>query len=174
MLAAGQKFWLNFAIITNTILISLSFNAKTIADSIDFIENPLARLYMWHETAEPIRRYINSTDIKTVVADERKIITPLMYNLRRFDSRPYIVYKWNPSGRIRDHYDLTARYYGQDEYILFITRTKKNAEFFAKYFEYYKKVTPKEMKEPFELYELSDFKEDSIQMNKTNINNPPR
>ncbi len=85
--------------------------------------DPFARVRRWNALAQPVSEALHRLPSAFVMADERKAVAPLMYNLRLADGKPYPVLKWNPEKQVRDYYDMTTdmnKYRGKD--FVFVTR----------------------------------------------------
>ncbi len=85
--------------------------------------SPFARLQTWNMLATPAAQALTEHPGSVLVSDERKAVATLMYRFHTKEGMPYPVMKWNPGGKIHDHYDLmnTINLY-RDRDFVFITR----------------------------------------------------
>jgi 4-amino-4-deoxy-L-arabinose transferase-like glycosyltransferase len=87
------------------------------------VEKALDRVFVWNRLQSSVRHAMDRYPNARVISDERKIAAALSYQLRDAKGAPYIVYKFNPTGRVQDHYDILSQsvdFRGQD--LLLITR----------------------------------------------------
>ncbi len=118
-----RRKWLRIILISNMVIFILCLNIKIPSSLVAFKKDPLARVNNWYITVQPLEAALKLYPNALLVSDERKIITPLMYALRNADGDPKIVYKWNPTNAVHDHFDLTQSFHDDSETpVLFITR----------------------------------------------------
>lgn len=67
--------------------------------------DPMKRLRGWDEAGEQISAILAAHPGARLMGDERKVIATLIYYVR---PHPFDVVKWNPTGRIDDHFDQTS------------------------------------------------------------------
>lgn len=65
----------------------------------------MKRVRGWDEVGRQVSAILARHPGATLLADERKVLATLLYYVR---PHPFDAVKWNPSGRIKDHYDLTT------------------------------------------------------------------
>lgn len=65
----------------------------------------MKRVRGWDEVGRRVSELQGRHPDAVLLADERKVLTPLLYYVRPF---PAQVVKWNPEGDIDDHFDLTT------------------------------------------------------------------
>lgn len=68
--------------------------------------DPFLRMRGWDELAKALRAYQEKYPGAMLLTDDRKTIAVLMYELRDADGTPAHIFKWNPSGKIGDYYDM--------------------------------------------------------------------
>jgi hypothetical protein len=59
----------------------------------------------WDRAGEQVSLILAQNPDALPLADERKVLTPFLYYVRPFPNK---IYKWNPEGWVKDHYDLTT------------------------------------------------------------------
>ncbi|MBR7158583.1 MAG: glycosyltransferase family 39 protein [Alphaproteobacteria bacterium] len=104
LLANKKDAWVRASFILHIIVAALLYSNAYL-----WFDNPkldiMKRAKGWDEAGRQISLLQQENPQILLLADERKILTPLLYYVRPF---PETVYKWNPAGRIKDHYDLTT------------------------------------------------------------------
>jgi 4-amino-4-deoxy-L-arabinose transferase-like glycosyltransferase len=118
---------------------------------------------IWQRNGEMITQICNNDAYKTsnLLFDDRKMIASMLYYARKCGIKRF--YKWNPTGAIKDHYDLTTDISDKvGSNFLLITRHKSiseiadnfnnSEEIFAQERPLYKKA------EMLYVYKLSSFK----------------
>ncbi|MBW7850581.1 MAG: glycosyltransferase family 39 protein [Rhodospirillales bacterium] len=65
----------------------------------------MKRVRGWDEVGRQVSDILARHPGATLMADERKVMANLLYYVR---PHPFDAVKWNPDGRIQDHYDLTT------------------------------------------------------------------
>ncbi|MBI5162863.1 MAG: glycosyltransferase family 39 protein, partial [Magnetospirillum sp.] len=68
--------------------------------------DPAKRLKGWPEVGARVSAHLAAHPGARLLADERKVLATLTYYVR---PHPFDAVKWNPSGRIHDHFDQTTR-----------------------------------------------------------------
>lgn len=102
------------------------------------IKDPMLRLRGWKELGEGISTLLSAYPDSTLLTDTRKIHAELLYYVH---PHPVKAIKWNPGGKIGDHYDLTSdikKFIGKD--FLFITVRESVDDRMAEYFENIERV----------------------------------
>jgi 4-amino-4-deoxy-L-arabinose transferase-like glycosyltransferase len=86
-------------------------------------QRAISRLYEWSTLAEPLKRQLITHPDAVIVADERKSMATLLYNLRDETGALPPVYKWNPQQQVKDYFDMKFNYTEQNAAnVIFITR----------------------------------------------------
>lgn len=67
--------------------------------------DPFRRMRGWDDVGAYVSRLAAENPGAAILADERKTIAQLMYYVR---PHPFDAVKWNPGGRVGDHYELTT------------------------------------------------------------------
>ncbi len=73
---------------------------------VDFKFDPQKRIKGWDQVGEQVAAVLAAHPGARLLADERKVLATLIYYVR---PHPFDAVKWNPSGKVRDHYDQTTR-----------------------------------------------------------------
>lgn len=73
---------------------------------VDFRFDPEKRIKGWDRVGERVSAALAAHPGARLLADERKVLATLVYYVR---PHPFDAIKWNPSGKIRDHFDQTTR-----------------------------------------------------------------
>lgn len=98
------------------------------------IKDPMMRLSGWHELGQGAAALLAAYPDATLLTDAREIHAELLYYARPKDLKAI---KWNPSGKIQDHYDLTSDISKSiDGDFIFVTKREElGDEFTAKFDE---------------------------------------
>ena len=153
-LHTDKKFWLNFSLLLNAVMFALFLNMQFIVEKIAFIKDPLERVYVWHKPAGFLKYYNIDEKNSIILADERKIIAPLIYDLKVKNNQNISVYKFEPSEKIGDYYDMTCKYtIGNNKKIYLISRTRSEEDF-NKYFGSVRKIKTLDEKYNLNIYEV--------------------
>lgn len=102
------------------------------------IKDPFLRLAGWRDLGDAVSTMLVAYPDATLLTDSRKIHAELLYYVHPY---PVIAVKWNPEGRVGDHYDLTSNmnnYKGSD--FIFVTALEMIDSDIATYFENYERV----------------------------------
>ena len=114
---------LKIILITNLVIFALCINVRIPASIASIKKDPLHRVDMWYQPEHELRHILTNYPEALIVSNERKVIAPLMFAMRDFDGTPKVIYKWNPSGIVRDHFDLTKTFTDTSEKpVIFISR----------------------------------------------------
>ena len=73
---------------------------------VDFRFDPEKRIKGWDRVGERVSAILAAHPDARLLADERKVLATLVYYVR---PHPFDAIKWNPSGKVRDHFDQTTR-----------------------------------------------------------------
>lgn len=156
LLEKKKIIWLKASLTLHVFIAILFFFSSNFTS---LVERPFERVEVWNGTAEPVIKALSNHPDAFLASNERKIIAPLMYNLRSEDGTPYKVLKWNPYKTVRDHYDLSTdinSYKGKN--FVFISRTPFG-EYDTKYFSKLSKIDEvKITSKTFYIYYLQGFK----------------
>jgi 4-amino-4-deoxy-L-arabinose transferase-like glycosyltransferase len=83
------------------------------------IKDPFLRLAGWRDLGDAVSRMLVAYPGATLMTDSRKIHAELLYYVY---PHPVTAVKWNPTGKIGDHYDLTSNMNSYKEKdLLFVT-----------------------------------------------------
>jgi hypothetical protein len=104
---------IKYSIILHLILATLILNFDTISAAARQLTgfeltkktDPIKRVRGWDEIGKQVSKIWVENKGTTLLFDERKIITPMLYYV---SPNPFDAVKWNPDGQIHDHYDLTT------------------------------------------------------------------
>ena len=136
LLGRGKEDWLKWTVIFHVFLavVGYSFNGFANVTGIELSAktDPMKRVRKWDEIGLHLTLIKNEYPDAVMLFDERKILTPMLYYMYPY---PFDAVKWNPSGEIHDHYDLTTdmnKHKGNN--FLFVTRGE-NADSIAPHFE---------------------------------------
>ncbi|HCR86015.1 MAG TPA: hypothetical protein DIV86_04990 [Alphaproteobacteria bacterium] len=128
-----RSLWLRLALLINAVLFAMFFIICISSRAGDEPLKPFERLYLWHDTASKLA----ALDIEKnaiIIADERKIIAPLIYDMQSKGGFKNEIFKWKGSKYIRDYYDMKMPVTQTgSRYAYFITRSlseKKLKELF--------------------------------------------
>ncbi len=104
LLLHKKDAWVRASFILHIVLAALLYGNAYL-----WFANPkldiMVRARGWDEAGKQISLFLAQNPEALLLADERKILTPMLYYVRPL---PDTVYKWNPAKRIKDHYDLTT------------------------------------------------------------------
>ena len=132
----NKQVWL-VASVGISIVLSVGFlNAPWVQQRFEISLNPFERFTKWNNLVVPASKALRQYPGALLVADERKSLTALQYQLR-YEGKPYPVFKWNPKRTITDHYDMTMNvgdYVGYD--MIFISRSRSLGDHLTPYFTY--------------------------------------
>jgi 4-amino-4-deoxy-L-arabinose transferase-like glycosyltransferase len=101
--------WLTRSLLLHLVVMALFYAAPGLMPHLPLKRDPLARLFVWNQLAQEIRPTIAAYPDAILLSDERKIAAALTYGLRDMRGVEQPVYKWNPTGAVRDHYDLLTQ-----------------------------------------------------------------
>lgn len=73
---------------------------------VDFRFDPEKRIKGWDQVGERVAAALAANPGARLLCDERKVMATLIYYVR---PHPFDAIKWNPGGKIHDHYDQTTR-----------------------------------------------------------------
>jgi 4-amino-4-deoxy-L-arabinose transferase-like glycosyltransferase len=73
---------------------------------VDFRFDPEKRIKGWDQVGGQVSAILASHPGARLLADERKVMATLIYYVH---PHPFDAVKWNPTGKIHDHYDQTTR-----------------------------------------------------------------
>jgi 4-amino-4-deoxy-L-arabinose transferase-like glycosyltransferase len=82
------------------------YSLDTARQVVDFKFDPEKRIKGWDRVGARVSAILAAHPGARLLADERKVLATLIYYVR---PHPFDAIKWNPSGKIRDHYDQTTR-----------------------------------------------------------------
>lgn len=102
--------WLKIILIFNAVVYTLCLDLNIPASIARVKKDPLERVTMWYKLQEPLKKIEEQYPDVQIVSDERKIIATTMYALKDAKGNPKVIYKWNPEGYTRDHYELTRSF----------------------------------------------------------------
>jgi len=91
----------------------------------------MKRVRGWDEVGRRVSAILARHPGATLLADERKVLATLLYYVR---PHPFDAIKWNPTGRIKDHYDLTTDIRRAPGDLILITE-EPNADHVARFFD---------------------------------------
>lgn len=73
---------------------------------VDFRFDPEKRIKGWDRVGERVSAVLAAHPGARLLADERKVLATLLYYVH---PHPFDAVKWNPSGKVHDHFDQTTR-----------------------------------------------------------------
>lgn len=73
---------------------------------VDFRFDPEKRIKGWDRVGERVSAILAAHPGARLLADERKVLATLIYYVH---PHPFDAVKWNPSGKVHDHFDQTTR-----------------------------------------------------------------
>ncbi len=161
----GRMIWIRGSVLLHVVLAVLFYNHQALLNAAD-IElpaktDPVERIRGWDEIGEMLSGLQKAYPETRLLFDERKVLAPMLYYVR---PHPFDALKWNPSGVIHDHYDLTtdlSEHPGED--FLYVTR-RTSAAHLAVRFEEVKGPTILRLKlhtdaeRRVHVFHLNDFK----------------
>jgi hypothetical protein len=130
------SLFMGFAIITKTPGIKLSGAHTDLKAGI--IKDPFLRLAGWQDLGDAVTTLLQSYPDATILTEEREIHSELLYYVQ---PHPVSAVKWNPSGKISDHYDLTSSMEGLNgNNFMLVTMRDAIDSNIATYFDEYERV----------------------------------
>jgi hypothetical protein len=98
--------WLKASLVLHLALLALFYALPSLPLKRDFLVNH----YVWGEVAPEVKMWQQKYPDALLLADDRKLSAALTYALRdKQTGAPHLVYKWNPSQAVHDHYDLLTQ-----------------------------------------------------------------
>lgn len=102
------------------------------------IKDPFLRLAGWNELGDGVTALLMAYPDSVLLTDSRKIHAELLYYVQ---PHPVVAVKWNPAGKIGDHYDLTSNINNyKSNNFMFVTTLAMIDTDIATYFEDYERV----------------------------------
>jgi 4-amino-4-deoxy-L-arabinose transferase-like glycosyltransferase len=93
-------------------------------------KSPLERVLKPYSISLQLAKAISLNPDAVVMSDERKLISTQQYSQRTQEGQPKIIYKWNTSDSIKDHFDLTRKISSNiGKKIIYFGRTNREEEF---------------------------------------------
>lgn len=112
LLRRGHRQWLLWAVIVNLILAAGLYHWHRIAPAIGLElrkgSDPFHPLRGWDVTGRQLAEQLHASDCKAIIAGDRATLVELTYYARRALGSQVISLAYNPEGRIRNHFELTA------------------------------------------------------------------
>ena len=93
--------------------------------------DPYRRMRGWDDLGRQLSGFLTRNPGAVLLADERRLIAEMMYYVR---PNPFDAVKWNPSGTVRDHYDLTTDIATAAERPMLLVTRRSDAGHVAPYF----------------------------------------
>ncbi|CAA7616558.1 Transferase and related glycosyltransferases of PMT family [Magnetospirillum sp. LM-5] len=81
--------------------------------------DPMRRVRGWELVGERLSAILAAHPGARLLGDERKILASLVYYVR---PHPFDFAKWNPEGRVRDHYDQTSSLAAGEPLMIYVTQ----------------------------------------------------
>ncbi len=122
----GHKRWLYASVILH-IVVAVILYTEALTVFGDSRLDIMRRAKGWDKAGEQVSLMLAQNSGALLLADERKILTPFLYYVRPFPAK---IYKWNPGGQVKDHYDLTTNMNeakGRD--FILVTKRSEASEF---------------------------------------------
>ncbi|MCR6629298.1 MAG: glycosyltransferase family 39 protein [Magnetospirillum sp.] len=85
---------------------------------VDFRFDPEKRIKGWDQVGERVSAILAAHPHARLLADERKVLATLIYYVH---PHPFDAVKWNPAGKVRDHYDQTTRLEPGEDELIYVT-----------------------------------------------------
>lgn len=125
-LYAHARNWLKASLALHLLLLGLFYALPSLPLKRDFLVNH----YVWGEVAPEVKMWQQKYPDALLLADDRKLSAALTYALRNEETgAPHLVYKWNPSQAVHDHYDLlTQKIDLKGKELLFIARNPESID----------------------------------------------
>ena len=156
-----EKGWIKWLVVSlglHSVVMILFFMAYPLVGMVADDKGPFARLERWNQLAKPASAALHHYPQSLLLADERKAVATLMYNLRSADGKPYPVLKWNADGVVQDHYDLTTDMNGYVGHNFILVTRSSDITGITRYFDRMEKIVAQEpLPEGFALYYLENF-----------------
>ncbi len=163
LLQLHKTLWLYAALIFHGTCLLIFYSIPSLWPAT--FPHPMQRMVIWNEGATTIKPWLEKHPDGVVMADERKFMGPLAYQLRHENGTPYPVVKWNPTDRITDYFDMVWRPHNQAFHTaLLISRNPELTKHISTKNAYYelqriqKIAIIKEQGYVFYLYQLNGFK----------------
>lgn len=99
--------------------------------------DPMKKLRGWDEVGEQVGAILAAHPDARLMGDERKAIAPLVYYVR---PHPFNVVKWNPSGRIDDHFDQISALQPGEPALIYVTQHDGHMHKLLPHFEHGEKL----------------------------------
>ena len=134
LLRHGRTGWLKLSLALHLLVAAAVLHGASLAPMTG--TDPWHRQRGWTALAADVRALLDRHPDAVLVAGDRKIAAQMMFYVR---PHPWDMVKWNPDGRIGDHYELTSSMDAlKGRQALFLTRGN-NPAMLARYFT---SVTP--------------------------------
>jgi len=145
LLEHNKRRLIHFSIILHVILALLATNLHFVGKTLGFeftarttslkeykLKDPFIRLYGWDELGKGVAVALDSYPDAALLTDSRKIHAEMLYYAKEHTKNAV---KWNPTGKIGDHFDLTTdiKKVGTDNFIYVTIRD--NISFMNNYFQ---------------------------------------
>lgn len=140
LLDKNKEKLIKYSIVLHLVLATLILNFdaiysvanKTTGFELTKKTDPMKRVRGWDEIGKQISKLWAENKDTTLLFDERKIITPMLYYI---SPNPFDAVKWNPNGKIHNHYDLTTTMDNKIEHNFLLIIRHKNIDEYRKHFE---------------------------------------
>lgn len=101
------------------------------------LKDPFKRLRGWEELGQGVSIALNSYKNATLLTDSRKIHSELLYYVLPY---PFDAVKWNPSGGVKDHFEMSSDIYkAKSKDFIYVTKYSDDSRL-SSYFEEVEKV----------------------------------
>ncbi|HLO77366.1 MAG TPA: glycosyltransferase family 39 protein [Magnetospirillum sp.] len=106
LIASRRPLLLKVSLALHLLIMGSMYGLDAARTVVDFKFDPEKRIKGWDRVGERVSAVLAAHPGARLLADERKVLATLVYYVR---PHPFDAVKWNPSGRIRDHFDQTTR-----------------------------------------------------------------
>lgn len=108
----GRRRWLIAAIVVNLTMAAALYHGHRLLPALGFPlterNDPFHKLRGWREAGVQLAEKMQASGCFAVASSDRGSLVELAYYARRALSRPLSVLAYNPSGRVQNHFELTA------------------------------------------------------------------
>lgn len=105
-LARWRPVLLKASLALHVVIMAGMYHLDHARQVVDFKFDPEKRIKGWDVVGEQVSAVLAAHPGARLLADERKVLATLIYYVH---PHPFDAVKWNPSGKVRDHYDQTTR-----------------------------------------------------------------
>jgi 4-amino-4-deoxy-L-arabinose transferase-like glycosyltransferase len=106
LLASRWPRLLRWSLALHLLIMGGMYGLDAARQVVDFRFDPEKRIKGWDRVGARVSAIMAAHPGARLLADERKVLATLVYYVR---PHPFDAIKWNPSGKIHDHFDQTTR-----------------------------------------------------------------